>query len=179
MLNNIALFGGSFNPPHIGHTLAISYVLSQYDVSRVIVVPVFRHAFDKELAPYHHRKKMVYHSMRWLPSVTFSDIEQELNISRTLDTIEALYKRYPNTRIRLMAGSDIVEKRNEWHRFDKIEELAPPIIFPRVGTANVPNVSSTFIRNLIKDDKEMLDPRFRETIAPHVRVYIRKNHLYV
>lgn len=178
MKKTIALFGGSFNPPHVGHTLTVAYALSQHNIDHLFVVPVFKHVWAKELASYRHRREMTYLSMGWLPQVTISDIEQELGINRTLDTVEYLSKCYPEYNIRLIVGSDVLDKKDKWHRFDKIEELASPIIFRRIGTSNVTNVSSTLIRCLINNDNGLSDPLLLEVLAPKVRMYIKKNYLY-
>ena len=178
MKKTIALFGGSFNPPHVGHTLAVAYALSQHNIDHLFVVPVFKHVWAKELAPYHHRREMAYLSMGWLPQITVSDIEQELGISRTLDTIEYLSKCYPEHNIQLIAGSDVLDKKEKWYRFDKLEELASLIAFKRIGTSNVTNVSSTFIRHLIGNDGKLSNPLLSEMLAPKVRVYIKNNCLY-
>ena len=54
----IALLGGSFNPPHIGHILNACYVLGAHRVDAVWFMPVYRHAFDKRLAPFDARVAM-------------------------------------------------------------------------------------------------------------------------
>lgn len=121
MKEQVALFGGSFNPPHVGHTLAITYVLSQH-VDRVIVVPAYKHASGKDLAPFGHRMAMAKLAFGWIggedlyPKVTFSNIEQELGKSRTLDTIEALYERFASDiQLRLLIGADILEEKDKWY----------------------------------------------------------------
>ena len=63
----VALFGGSFNPPHVGHVLAVTYALSVGLVERVLVVPVFEHALGKRLAPFEHRVEMSRRAFGWLP----------------------------------------------------------------------------------------------------------------
>src|SRR4051812_49552829 len=52
----IALFGGSFDPPHVGHLLAAAYVLATEPVGELWLVPVNEHPFGKRLAaPFEHR----------------------------------------------------------------------------------------------------------------------------
>jgi nicotinate-nucleotide adenylyltransferase len=181
---NVALFGGSFNPPHIGHTLAISYVLSQYSIDTVLVVPTFKHAFAKNLAPYKHRMKMVQLAMNSIPQATISGIEGELEESRTLNTVRELYKRYPDIKLRLVVGSDILDERDKWMGWKEIEKLAPPIILPRagyyemehfVGGFELPLISSSNIRHFIKDGKEEV---CTSTVAPGVMEYIKAHELY-
>jgi len=177
---NVAILGGSFNPPHIGHTLALTYVLSQY-VDSVIVVPTYKHVFRKELAPFQHRENMVRLAMGWLPNVTISHIEQEIRTSRMLDVVEALYERNPNTEFRLVVGSDILSEKNEWHKFADIEMLAPPIVLSRGGfetsgvTSHVrlPVVSSSAIREKLKAGDDV-----SSVLSPRVVRYIKAHKLY-
>ena len=89
MSARVAIFGGSFNPPHVAHVLAVTYVLATEDLDEILVVPCFRHPFAKELAPFEDRFAMCELAMAWLPKVTVSRVEQELGgESRTLRTVE-------------------------------------------------------------------------------------------
>src|SRR5579872_1448859 len=54
----VAVFGGSFNPPHVAHVLACALLLSVQQVDRVLVVPTFRHPFAKSLAAFEERLRM-------------------------------------------------------------------------------------------------------------------------
>jgi nicotinate-nucleotide adenylyltransferase len=93
-------------------------------------------------------------AMGWLPKVEVSRIEEELGgESKTLRTIERLHEKYPDAQLRLIMGADIIVESAKWHRFDRISELAPPIILGRVGVSYegapppvLPNISSTEVR---------------------------------
>ena len=52
MSRRVAVYGGSFNPPHMGHVLAVAYTLAAQPVDEVLMVPCFQHPFSKELAPF-------------------------------------------------------------------------------------------------------------------------------
>jgi nicotinate-nucleotide adenylyltransferase len=151
----VALFGGSFNPPHVGHVLAISYVLSIRAVDKVVAVPVFEHALRKQLAPFAHRMEMAERAFAWLPNVEVSAIEAQLGApSRTLSTILALSAEHPDWDLRLMVGSDILSELHQWHAAPEIERRAPPLVLARAGAplpgmpAVLPAVSSTDVREL-------------------------------
>jgi len=183
MSRSVAVFGGSFNPPHVGHVLAASYVLSVYPVTGVIAIPVFQHPFDKALASYEDRLQMARLALEWLPGVKVSEIERELGgESRTLYTIEALLREQPERGLRLVIGADVLHDLPNWHRFDRIAELAPPIILGRAGIdhpdappSHLPEVSSSQIRAAFADDRA--DAVL--TLLPRsVLDYIRENRLY-
>jgi nicotinate-nucleotide adenylyltransferase len=183
----VALFGGSFNPPHIGHVLAVTYVLSTQAIERVLVVPVFEHALGKQLLPFEHRAELARLAFGWLPGVELSTVEAELGApSRTLRTIEALERQNPGYRLRLMVGSDILGELSQWHAYDEIERRAPPLVITRAGTehasslpAMLPEVSSTRVRQLLAARQSgTLDPELEASVPRAVRDYIDAHGLY-
>ena len=154
---NVAVFGGSFNPPHVAHVLACALVLSLEDVDRVLVVPTYRHPFAKSLAPYDDRVTMCELAMAWIPRVEVSRVEEKLGgESRTLRTLEHLAQDHADWHLRLVIGADIVAEAPRWFGFDEIAKLAPPIVLGRAGVQApgagpplLPEVSSTRIREAI------------------------------
>jgi nicotinate-nucleotide adenylyltransferase len=150
----VGVFGGSFNPPHLAHVLALTVVLSRFDVERLLVIPTYQHPFAKSLAPYEDRVKMCELAMGWLPRVEISRVEEELGgESRTLRTIEHLRAKYPGKPLRLIMGADLIAESAKWYGFDRIASLAPPIVLGRAGVeyegapvSVLPAISSTEIR---------------------------------
>ena len=69
----VALFGGSFNPPHYGHVLAAHYALMRYGVDEVWVLPVLDHPYDKDLAPFEQRLDWCRRAFEHLHSVQVKD----------------------------------------------------------------------------------------------------------
>jgi nicotinate-nucleotide adenylyltransferase len=183
----VALFGGSFNPPHVGHVLAVTYVLSTQPIDHVVVVPVFEHALGKRLAPFEQRIEMARLAFGWLGHVEVSPIEAELGApSRTLRTIEALERLHPDWRLRLVVGSDILGELAQWHAYAEIERRAPPLVVTRAGaTADtplppmLPEVSSTRIRRLLITRRpDAVDPELEASLPRAVREYIDAHDLY-
>ncbi|WP_437592612.1 nicotinate (nicotinamide) nucleotide adenylyltransferase [Sorangium sp. So ce1000] len=130
----VAIFGGSFNPPHVAHVLAATYALSVAPIDEVLVVPVYRHPFSKELVPFEHRLAMCHLALGWLPRVSVSPVERDLGgESLTLRTLEHLAAAHPDWAMRLLVGADVLPDLPRWHRFDRIEQLAPPIVLGRSG----------------------------------------------
>jgi nicotinate-nucleotide adenylyltransferase len=154
---NVAVFGGSFNPPHVAHVLACALVLAVEDVEHILVVPAYRHPFAKELAPYEERVTMCRLAFTSLPSVEVSRVEEELGgESRTLRTLQHLSSRHPEWRLRLVIGADILAEAPRWLGFDSIVELAPPLVLaragvdaPQAGPPLLPEVSSTKVRDAL------------------------------
>lgn len=180
MKGTVAVFGGSFDPPHLGHTLAAAYVLTGYRVDQLVVVPTAQHPFDKDLSPFHHRLRMCQLAMARLRDVSVSDIEASLGgESRTLRTLQALKVRWPDVQLRLVLGSDLVPETPHWHNFPAIERLAPPLVVQRSGHETAPDapalpmVSSTEVRQRARTDASL-----EGLVCPTVADYIAEHGLY-
>ncbi len=178
----IAVFGGSFDPPHVSHVLCVSYVLAAEDVDEVLVIPTFDHALDKEAsAPFEHRFAMTELAMRDFKRVRLSRIEAERGgKSRTLDTLEALGERHPDATLRLVVGADILDETDRWYRWERIVELAPPIVVgrggydaPRPDAVTLPEVSSTELRRRLGAGESVAG-----LIPAAVASYVRAHGLY-
>ncbi|HEU5073454.1 MAG TPA: adenylyltransferase/cytidyltransferase family protein, partial [Polyangiaceae bacterium] len=65
----VAVYGGSFDPPHVAHQAAVRLVANLDEIDRVLVLPVFEHAFDKSLASFEHRVRMCELCMLEQPNV--------------------------------------------------------------------------------------------------------------
>ncbi|HSO40375.1 MAG TPA: nicotinate (nicotinamide) nucleotide adenylyltransferase [Labilithrix sp.] len=174
----VGVFGGSFNPPHLAHVLALAVVLARFDVAKILVVPTYRHPFAKALAPYEDRVKMCELAMGFLPRVEISRVEEELGgESRTLRTIEHLHAQHPEWALRFIMGADLVLESSKWYGFDAIARLAPPIVLGRVGVsfegappAVLPAISSTEVRTMIGAGRwEELEPLVPRAVLDHVR----------
>lgn len=180
----VAVFGGSFNPPHVAHLLAAVYALATAPIDRVLVIPVFQHPFAKELAPFADRLEMCRLALEWIPQVEVSTVEQELGgESLTLRTVEHLRAAHPSFSLRLLVGADVLSDLPKWHRFDRIAELAPPLVLGRSGVVTaeaplpvLPQVSSTEVREAIAAGD--LDAA-RALVPASVLAYIREHGLYV
>ena len=176
----IAVFGGSFDPPHVGHTLVCAYVLTAYQVERVLLVPTAHHAFDKQLASFSHRFRMCELAMRDLARVEVSAIEHDRpGPSLTLHTLEQLQRERPNAALRLVIGSDLVAETASWFEYERVRAIAPELVVQRAGAVTdprmpaLPEVSSHEIRQRLRDGQPT-----DGLLSPLVLSYIREHNLY-
>jgi len=158
----VALFGGSFNPPHVAHALVALYVLETAPVDQLWFVPTWKHAFGKELSSFDDRVAMCELAAAPLgPRVSVSRVEEEVarargGESRTLYQLETLAISHPDCTFRLVVGADILHDVSKWYRWDEVCRLAPPIVIGRGGVEappgstvselEMPAVSSTEVR---------------------------------
>lgn len=145
----VAVFGGSFNPPHFAHVAVVSWLLGTKLVDRVWVIPCWRHMFGKRLAPFKHRFSMCQKTFSIFNNCLVLDTEKKLGgPSLTLRTIQVLKKTYPSFDINLVIGYDNWLVRDKWEGFDQLEKECGIIV---VGeNAPVPPIRSTAIREKIK-----------------------------
>ena len=156
------LYGGSFNPPHMAHVLAIACLRTLFPLSPIWVAPTLRHAFDKTLKPYNVRRAMLVEALRGIRNITVSDIEKELNLpkSRTINVVEKILQDFPDVVPTVVIGADILPELSSWRQFDKLAELSDFFVFPRPGYEYVSpfgvpilaDVSSTQIRDAIANN---------------------------
>jgi len=198
-VTRIALFGGSFNPPHIAHQLVALYVLETQPVDELWFVPVYAHAFGKGLAPYEHRVAMCERLVDALgPRATVSRAEEALankpgfTVSRTLDLVEHLLET-PGRELRLVVGADILGETKKWYRWNDVVAKAPLIAIGRGGIASpesidvdpgtivtgvtMPEVSATHVRELLAAGN-LADPQLAALLPRSVLGYIATHRLY-
>ncbi|MFH1874006.1 MAG: nicotinate (nicotinamide) nucleotide adenylyltransferase [Pseudomonadota bacterium] len=171
----IALFGGSFNPPHIGHLVICEWLLQNEQIDQVWIVPCFEHPFGKELAPFPDRYQMCQIAFaKFGEKLMVSTIEQELGgTSHTIRTIRHLQQKFPDYTFSLVTGGDIHQETKDWHEFEEIKKLVPIISIPRGKGSMIPDVSSTEIRGKIAKN-EPVD----ELVAQEVKNYLEAHKLY-
>ncbi|HEX5750342.1 MAG TPA: nicotinate (nicotinamide) nucleotide adenylyltransferase [Archangium sp.] len=178
----VALLGGSFNPPHVGHLMAAHYVRATQGVDEVWLMPTFVHPFRKTTAPFEHRVRMCELMCRdaagWMKT---SKVESEVGKDgRTVDTLDFLRARHPEYRFSLIIGSDILKDLPQWKDFDRIQRMARVVVlyragYPAEGTVGPPLavVSSTDIRERLNRGELPSD------LVPRVVLdYAREHHLY-
>lgn len=163
----VALFGGSFNPPHVGHVMVVSWLLSAGKADRVWLLPTGTHAFGKVLAPFADRVAMAGAAITLFGDrARVEPIEGEREgTTYTIDTVELLRARHPDVRFSLVVGTDVMHDRPKWKEFDRLVTLVDLLPVRRAGVAGsevddpanpsplFPEVSSTDVRTRIAQRK--------------------------
>jgi len=173
----VAVYGGSFDPPHLGHVLSVAWALSTGEVEETWVVPTWEHAFEKtHEAPFDERMAMCELAFSPFRRAEVLDIERSLGgTSRTLHTLEALAASHPDTSFRLLVGADVLPTTDRWHRWEEVARIAPPLVVGREGYPQpadcpiaIPNVNSTAVRAALSSDADIahLVPG---AVAEHIR----------
>ncbi|MDH5532879.1 MAG: nicotinate (nicotinamide) nucleotide adenylyltransferase [Candidatus Pacebacteria bacterium] len=188
---HIVLFGGAFDPPHLGHISVVKNFLDLKLVDRLVFLPVFNHAFDKDMMGPQHRLKM----LEEVKKTHFKDLpvyisEYEIHkegMSITYETLEELTKENPRHTYSFLIGSDNLESFHKWHHFEEMLEKYKFFVYPRAGYSfdnlregmialkYMPEmkVSSSVIRENLENKKSVDDLLSSEIID-----YIKENELY-
>lgn len=150
----LAVFGGSFDPPHFGHVAACRLVAARPDVDVLLVVPTYSHPFEKRLTPFEERLALCELAFGEIPKVEVSRLEAELGgESVTVRTLEEIRRREPDAKLLLVVGADVLPDWKGWVRHEDISRMSDRLVLGRPGHPSPPgatpplsDVSSTEVR---------------------------------
>ena len=185
------LFFGSFNPIHIGHMAIANFILEHSDINDLwlVVSPHNPLKSKQSLAPDYHRLEMVKTAIGEYNKMKASDVEFKMpKPSYTIDTLTYLKEKYPQRNFAIIMGTDSLQSIKKWKNYAQILSEYPVYVYPRLSNevnisdlqgnikminAPIMEISSSFIRNSIKDGKDM-----RFFVHEKVYEYILECNLY-
>ncbi len=199
----VALFGGSFDPPHRGHVAPVKAALTEFKLDQVFYLPTAcpPHKPDRRMAPDWARMCMVELALLDEPHLLVSNHELTPGkTAYTVDTVEHFAKLLPEAQLHLIVGSDSFAHFDRWVRWREIASMASLIVLDRPGwseqrlraeavpevlalldgggarlaSAVAPDLSSTALRARL----ERGNPPSVGALAPPVLTYIQKYSLY-
>jgi nicotinate-nucleotide adenylyltransferase len=136
----IGVFGGSFDPVHVGHLIAAECCREQAGLDRVVFVPaaVPPHKRDRVLAEPQHRLEMLRLATGGHDAFAISTVELDRGgVSYTVDTLAALAAAHPGADLRLVLGPDALADLPTWREPARILELALPLAVERESLDDV------------------------------------------
>ncbi len=175
------IFGGSFNPIHVGHISLAQAILCQCALDEIwlMVSPQNPLKQQVDLLPDHLRFEMAQKALEGVEGVKVADYEFHLpKPSYTWNTLQSLSRDYFDREFVLLIGGDNWARFQRWHRWKDILWHYRVIVYPRdqyIGTIDVPllDVSSTEIRSRVKRG-ESIDGLVPTQIIPWVEKYYRR-----
>lgn len=190
----IGIFGGSFNPPHKMHkNIALDLIKYGY-LDKVIYVPTGDKYEKSDLVSAKDRYNMVSLMVDGYDNLDVSDYELKNTLTYTYQTLDYFKGLYPEDEIYFICGTDNLKEINTWMNYqyildnykllvinrndDVVNEIINDLNSDNVGVANIglSNISSTMIRNMIKNNVEL--KHFFDIINETVLNYIKDNNLY-
>lgn len=194
-LKKIGLFGGTFDPVHLGHLIIAEFIREAANLDKVVFIPARVHPFKNNLLilPSQHRYNMLKLAIRKNPSFLVSDMElKQEGTSYTVDTLRNFRQKYPADRFELyfLIGADNVAQFHLWKQPENLLRLSKFIIFGRPGfkvemesgsyfsasqfiEAPLLEISSTQIRSRVQQNLSI-----RYLVPPAVEAYIESHSLY-
>lgn len=132
----IGVFGGTFDPVHLGHLIAASEVHSALGLDRLLWIPaaVPPHKRGRVRTSAAARLAMVRAAVRDDPRFEVDDLElRRPGPSYTVDTLRALGERFAGSALFLILGVDVLRDLHSWHQPDQIARLARLVVLARAG----------------------------------------------
>lgn len=198
----IAIFGGTFDPPHLGHINLARSVIDGYHADKVLFVPAPNppHKLNKQVTQFKHRIEMLRLSIDGEVRFDLTDMEQRRlpEPSFTVKTMYDLSKEYFNDHLFWLIGSDSLTQLHTWYKSEELVRKYNLIVYPRPdqnvtydmlrqhwdvddarklyeSILNLPiyNISSTMVREAIKDKKDV-----SKWLNSKVIDYIKEFNLY-
>lgn len=189
----IGLYFGTFNPIHIGHLIIANHLLENSNLDEVwmVVTPHNPHKRKASLLEDYHRLHMIHLATETYDKIKPSDIEFKLpQPNYTINTLVHLKEKFPKNDFCLIMGEDNLKSLNRWKNYEMILKDYTIYVYPRISEFEIPEefvnhpkihkvdapiieLSSTFIRNSIKEGKNI-----RPMLSDKVWEYIDHNLFY-
>jgi len=190
-MSKVGIFGGNFDPIHMGHLITAQSVREIRELDKVIFIPAFisPHKTGADASSTEHRSNMIKIAIEEVPFFEYSDIEiKKGGISYTIDTLRELKKIYD--KIEFIIGYDNIFSFNKWKEPDEILKLAKIIVLKRKSSLPPPfedkyyhqaifvqtrgiEISATDIRERVKHSQPI-----HFLVPQKVKEYIYEQKLY-
>jgi len=170
-MKTVALFGGSFDPPHIGHEHIVQRALEVEFIDKVIVMPTYLNPFKSQFhAPAEVRLQWLREIFSSYKNVEVSDFEVKLQRKvPSIESVHFLLEKYK--KVYLIIGADNLSSLSQWENYETLQQLVTFLVAKRDGI-NIPNdysvleieenISSTVLRKDL--DKTKLPSSCQEEI---------------
>lgn len=186
----LGVYGGAFDPPHLGHLVAASDAATALGLDRVIWVPAAVHPFKRGTvgASPSLRLEMVRAAIAGDPRFDADGLELEREgPSYTVDTLRALHDRHPGAELYFLTGAENLRELHLWREPDEVARLARLVVLSRGGEGVPPDaryparavavtrvdLSSTEVRRRVKAGETI-----RYLVPDAVRDLVERHGLY-
>lgn len=191
-MNRIGLFGGSFDPVHLGHLLVAQAACEEYKLDRLFFIPAAQSPLKPERVPAPAELRLRMLRLALAGQTNYEVDDQEVRrggASYTIDTVRAYRQRHPKATLFYIVGADHVPLLPKWRSADELANLVEFLVVPRPGdpptTANPPfricnlvgtpfAVSSSQIRARVKAGQPI-----QHLVPTAVAELIRNSGLYL
>jgi len=187
-MKKVCIFGGTFNPPHIGHLIMANEVYHAVGFDEVRFMPNATppHKEAPQLATGEQRKRMLELAIETIPYFHIESYEIDHGgMSYSYETMAELQKLEPHTQFSFLIGADMIAYLDKWVKVDELLKIVQLVGVRRPGfeehsefpvtlvDAPLIDLSSSMLRNRFKEGKDVT-----MLIPENVQAYIRQEKLY-
>jgi nicotinate-nucleotide adenylyltransferase len=137
-MKRIGLFGGSFDPVHLGHLLVAQAAREELELERLFFIPAAQSPFKPASQPTSANERLRMLRLA-LAGQAWCDVdEQETRrggVSYTIDTVRDYARRFPGTSLFYLIGADHLPKLAQWRASEELARLVEFVVIPRPGKA--------------------------------------------
>jgi nicotinate-nucleotide adenylyltransferase len=191
-VQRVGLFGGSFDPVHLGHLLVAQAAREELSLDRLVFIPAWQSPFkpDFPLASAAERLRLLRLALAGQTDCEVDGLEiRRGGVSYTIDTVREYDRRFPGATLSYLIGADHVRQLPHWREATELARRVEFVVIPRPGEPETPlpapfrgghlhgvplGVSSSEIRKRVRAGLciDLL-------VGPAVAEAIRKNRLYL
>ena len=139
-MKSIGLFGGSFDPVHMGHLLMAQAAREELNLNRLFFIPAAHSPFKPDRAPTPAEERVKLLRLALAEKDWCEIDEQELKrggVSYTIDTLRDYATRFSGMKLFYLIGADHVSQLPKWREAEELARLAEFVVIPRLGQATV------------------------------------------
>src|SRR5208282_475092 len=136
----LGLFGGSFDPVHLGHLLVAQAAIEELGLDRLFFIPAAQSPFKPENQPAPATLRLQWLRLALAGKTDCEVDEQEIKrggVSYTIETVRDYAKRFPQAELFYLIGADHAAKLNKWREAGELARLAQFVVTPRPGEVPV------------------------------------------
>ena len=190
-LKSVGLFGGTFNPVHLGHTMVAQSALEELELDRLFIIPAARSPFKPEDEPAPGAARLEWLRLAFEEMAGCEIDAQEIEragVSYSIDTVRAVAERFPDAELFYLIGADHVPTLPEWREAEALAALATFVVIPRPGETENQfpepfrgrvlrgqpvEISASDIRARLREGKSI-----EQLVPPGVAAALKTGHIY-
>ncbi len=190
-MQRIGLFGGSFDPVHLGHLLVAQAAAEELNLARLFFIPAAQSPFKPASEPALPAMRLAMLRLALAGETRFKVDDQEIRrggVSYTIETVQDYARRYPGAALCYLIGADHAAKLPAWRDADQLATLVEFVVIPRPGEAAALPGSPFHCRALAGFPLALSSSQVRarvkaglpigHLVPPAVAEFIRNNRLY-
>jgi nicotinate-nucleotide adenylyltransferase len=139
-MQRLGLFGGAFNPVHLGHLLVAQAAMEELELDGLFFIPASQSPFKQEVPAAPAELRLQWLRLALAGKTHYAVDDQEIRrggVSYTIKTVRDYAQKFPQTKLFWLIGADNVPTLNKWAESDELAKLVEFAVIPRLGMTSV------------------------------------------